>query len=66
MAELKSVVIQALVSQKAELQKLLQDKRPHNFLKMLKAHCCKVLDRLSLKPERQLRVSRSNFQPLHA
>ena len=31
MAELKSVVIQALVSQKAELQKLLQDKRPHKI-----------------------------------
>ena len=31
MAGLKSVVIQALVSQKAELQKLLQDKRPHKI-----------------------------------
>ena len=31
MAELKSVVIQALVSEKAELQKLLQDNRPHKL-----------------------------------
>ena len=31
MAELKSVVIQALVSQKAELQKLVQDKQHHHM-----------------------------------